>query len=116
MRNFDSSPLFAATLALYEYMCVLCFASLLFGSLTIWKSHPRDFYQTCKKCKYIDPHNKIKAKFIYTQYGKIDIFIVAVIKFQSKILISSNKIWSGNTDNANYAQADKRQGYWSGSN
>ena len=43
-------------------------------------------------------------------------FTVVEIKFQSKTPISSDKIWSGNTDNANYAQADKRQGYWSGSN
>ena len=52
----------------------------------------------------------------YTHYGENNIFIVAEIIFQSKIPISSDKIWSGNTENANYAQADKRQGYWSGSN
>ena len=49
----------------------------------------------------------------WEHYGKMNNFTVAEIKFQPKIPISSDKIWSGNTDNANY---DKRQGYWSGSN
>ena len=48
--------------------------------------------------------------------GKMNNFAVAEIKFQSKIPISYDEIRSENTDNANYAQADKRQGCWSGSN
>ena len=59
MRYFDRYSLFAATLVFSEYISVDYY--VLFPYYL--EEPSKGFYQTCKKCKYIDPHNKIKAKF-----------------------------------------------------